>query len=445
MVKRHLPENSLSKSPERALLVGVHLQQGRERSSTESSINELKRLVETAGGEPGGMLLQRREKPDRALFVGRGKAKEIQEQRAARDCDIVVFDNELTPTCQRNLEKTIGCKVIDRTELILDIFAQHAKTRDGKLQVELAQLRYRLPRLPGKGALMSRLGGGIGTRGPGETQIEIDRRRITERIEKLKKRLQKLRVHRSLQRKRRRRSDAVTVAIVGYTNAGKSTLMNLLSGAGVLTDDQLFATLDTTTRRIETDSGPPLLLTDTVGFIQNLPQNLLTAFRATLEEVTEANALLHVVDASVPDARKQIHAVLDVLDELGAGEKPILTVLNKVDRVEEQEILRCLRADFPPAVETSALIGVGRDRLFFELGKLFRQSEIHFSLVLPYSRQSLLRTLHEKGQVFEERFEPDGIRIRAAAPRPVYHRIMSVLEKTSAERPIEGGGETPAE
>lgn len=391
--------------------------------STESTLNELRQLVSTAGAVVSDAVLQRREKADAATFIGKGKIEEIRRAFEETDSDIIIFDNNLSPTWQRNLEKALGCKVVDRTELILDIFAQHAKTRDGKLQVELAQLRYRLPRLPGKGTLMSRLGGGIGTRGPGETQLEIDRRRITERIGKLKRILEKVRSHRISQRKNRKRSSIPTAAIVGYTNAGKSTLLNLLTEADVPAENMLFATLDTTTRRIILPSGQPALLTDTVGFIQNLPEDLLTAFRATLEEVTEADLLLHVVDASSEDCLQQIQTVLEVLDQLEAGNKPILTVFNKADLLTDRHFLTALRADYAPSVEVSALLGVGTQDLLKALAEMLGKEEIFFTINLSYREQPFVGFLHEQARVLEEQFLADGIEIRAQAPRPVFEKI----------------------
>jgi len=393
------------------------------------SMSELRQLVRTAGAKVAEVVTQRRPRPHAATFIGQGKIEEIREQLAESESSLVIFDSDLTPTWQRNLEQGIGCKVVDRTELILDIFAQHAKTRDGKLQVELAQLRYRLPRLTGRGTLMSRLGGGIGTRGPGETQLEIDRRRITERIAKLKRVLGKVRSHRINQRKQRRQAMIPTVAIVGYTNAGKSTLLNLLSGAGVEVEDQLFATLDTTTRSVELTEGETILLTDTVGFIQDLPEDLLVAFRATLEEVTEADALLHVVDASSPISAEQIQAVLKVLRELDAGEKPMLTVFNKADRVEDRARLGSLKRECGPAVEMSALLGVGKAELLEALARLVQRSMVRFTISLPYKHGPILALLHEQARVIEERFEPGGIELHAEARQHVFDRVTKLASE----------------
>ncbi len=439
MMRRHLSEDILQRTPERALLVGVCLAE-QEPEACESSLSELQQLARTAGAEVAAVIFQRRARPHAATFIGRGKIEEIGQQLPRTHSDVVIFDNNLTPTWQRNLEHALGCKVVDRTELILDIFAQHAKTRDGKLQVELAQLRYRLPRLVGKGSLMSRLGGGIGTRGPGETQLEIDRRRITERIGKLKRILGKVRSHRSSQRKSRRRAAVPTVAIVGYTNAGKSTLLNLLSGAGVPCENQLFATLDTTTRRVELAEGETVLLTDTVGFIQNLPEDLRVAFRATLEEVTEADALLHVVDASSPTCCEQIEAVLKVLEVLDAGDKPTLTVLNKIDLVGDRGRLRNLRREYTPVVDLSALVGLGKTELLEALARLVRKSMVRFRVCVPYDKGPVLALLHEQGRILEERFEPEGVVLRAEASRYVFEKVTRYVSeqgpaaKVQAER-----------
>jgi len=405
----------------------------------EDSMEELRQLARTAGAEVGAVVLQRRPRAHAATFIGKGKIEQIAQELRLTESDIVIFDNDLTPTWQRNLEQVLGCKVVDRTELILDIFAQHAKTRDGKLQVELAQLRYRLPRLTGRGTLMSRLGGGIGTRGPGETQLEIDRRRITERIGKLKRILQKVRSHRSSQRKRRSRSAIPTLAIVGYTNAGKSTLLNLLAGAGVPVENQLFATLDTTTRRAELAEGEPVLLTDTVGFIRNLPEDLLVAFRATLEELTEADALVHVVDASSPACVEQVQAVLEVLRQLDAGEKPTLTVLNKADLLgaEERNRLRSLKRDYAPAVELSALFGLGRAELLQALAALVSGSQVRFTLRLPYERGPVLALLHEQGRILERRYEEGGILLQVEAPRSVFEKVSKALREQEPAAQIE--------
>ena len=341
---------------ERALLVGVEFQR------EAPYLDELGRLAATAGAVVVGSLTQKRERPDPAFFIGSGKIAELAALVAASRANLAIFDHELSPAQVRNLEKELTVKVIDRTELILDIFAQRAKSREGKLQVELAQAEFRLTHLTGHGAAMSRLGGGIGTRGPGESKLEYDRREIRSRIAQLKRELEKVRRERALKREKRRGSRLPVAALVGYTNAGKSTLLNALTKAGVLTEDKLFATLDPTTRRLRLPSGRTILITDTVGFIQKLPHTLVEAFAATLEEVTESDLLVHVVDGSNPEFEAQISAVYQVLEELKSITKPIVTVFNKADRCEKK-LPKTVLAKYKPAVAVSALEQQGLDQL----------------------------------------------------------------------------------
>jgi len=345
---------------EKALLVGIEFPH--DDLPLALSLIELKRLAETAGAGVAGSLSQKRIKPDQKYFIGSGKVEELKAMAVSRSANLVVFDHELSPSQERNLEEALSIKVIDRTELILDIFAQHAKSREGKLQVELAQSSFMLTRLTGHGVLMSRLGGGIGTRGPGETKLEYDRRRIRKRISQLKEEIEKVRKERFLKREKRRHSRIPVAAIVGYTNAGKSTLINALTGAGVLVEDKLFATLDPTIRRLYLPSGKIILITDTVGFIQKLPHQLVASFRATLEELSEADLLLHVVDISLPYFEKQIAAVYSVLEELGCITKPILTILNKIDRAEKKIITKA-RKKYQPCCTISAIKKEGLERL----------------------------------------------------------------------------------
>ncbi|HZQ38553.1 MAG TPA: GTPase HflX [Dehalococcoidia bacterium] len=319
-------------APERAFLVAAEVK-GHQGWSTQSSLAELAQLAETAGAEVVGRASQRLDQPNPATYIGKGKVQEVSAERAASGYTLVIFDDELTPSQQRNLEELLKVKVIDRTALILDIFARRAQTREARLQVELAQLEYLLPRLAGQWSHLERLGGGIGTRGPGETQIETDRRLIRNRIARLRAQIEDVRTHRALYRRRRARQGVQVAALVGYTNAGKSTLMNALSGAGVLAEDRLFATLDPITRRVGLPDGRVVLVTDTVGFIQKLPTQLVAAFRATLEELSDAALLLHVVDITDPDAADQAEAVEQTLQALGVADKPRITVLNKVDRL----------------------------------------------------------------------------------------------------------------
>lgn len=346
--------------PERALLVGVQLPT--ENIPSGLSLPELGRLAATAGAQVVGSLTQKRDRPDPQYFIGSGKVGELRELTTSKCANLVIFDHELKPSQNRNLEEELGIKVIDRTELILDIFAQHAKSREGKLQVELAQSSFLLTRLTGHGAQMSRLGGGIGTRGPGETKLEYDRRKIRARISALKQEIEKVRKERAIKREKRRSTMIPSASIIGYTNAGKSTLLNSLTRAGVLAEDKLFATLDPTTRRLYLPSGRTILVTDTVGFIQKLPHQLVTAFHATLEEVTESDLLLHVVDISHPYFERQIEAVYNVLEELGGITKPMVTILNKTDQAEKNVIAAALKK-YRPACPVSALKKEGLGKL----------------------------------------------------------------------------------
>jgi GTP-binding protein HflX len=346
---------------ERALLVGLALGR-RDRARTESSLEELALLARSAGARVVGTVLQERARRDPATLVGRGKAEEVKQACEERDADVVILDEDLAPAQQRNLEQAVERKTLDRTQLILDIFARRARTREGRLQVELAQLDYLLPRLAGKGVLLSRLGGGIGTRGPGETKLETDRRRIRQRIQSIKREIEHLRRERLTRREARGRHEAPVVALVGYTNAGKSTLFNALTRAGAVVSDQLFMTLDPLVRKVRLGPGRDVLLVDTVGFIQKLPHPLVAAFRATLEEVRQADLLLHVVDASAPGVEEREAAVESVLKEIGAGERPRLLVLNKADRALAER-LRALVEARPGAAVVSSLTGAGLDGL----------------------------------------------------------------------------------
>ncbi len=346
---------------QRALLVGTG-SGTRTVDEAEASLSELGLLTDTAGAEPAESVLQRRETPDPATYIGSGKAQELRGLADALDVDLVVFDDELTPAQQRNLEKLFGRDVVDRVALILDIFAQHATSQEGMVQVELAQLRYRLPRLRGRGVELSQQAGGIGTRGPGETQLEVDRRRIQRRVRKLEDDLKRLARTRTTQRKARRRRDLVTVALVGYTNAGKSTLLNRLTKTSdALVENQLFSTLDPTTRRLRLPGGETILLSDTVGFVRKLPHQLVEAFRSTLEEVVDARLLLHVVDASAPTAPQQIDAVHDVLREIGAGELPELLVVNKTDIAGPDAVDEIVRTRGRDGSAAPGGRGAGRD------------------------------------------------------------------------------------
>jgi GTP-binding protein HflX len=394
---------------EQIVLVGVQFPQQTD-SDVDANLDELARLVDTAGADAVERVVQRRKAPDPATFVGAGKAEEIHRVSEAVDADTVVFDDELTPAQQANLQSLLKRSALDRTAVILDIFAQNASTLEGKAQVELAQLRYRLPRLRGRGSQLSQQAGGIGARrGPGETQLEVDRRRIQHRLSKLEGELADMRRTRRNQRKARLRSRFRTVSIVGYTNAGKSTLLNRLTGAGVLVEDRLFATLDATTRRLSLPGGETVLISDTVGFIRKLPHHLVEAFRSTLEEVAEADLLLHVVDATAADVEAQVSAVRGVLREIGAGDVPELIVVNKSDATDMAAVI-ARRYD---AIPISAATGSGIDDLLATLADRLRRLTDVVELLVPYDRGDVLASLHREGEVLEIDHTEDGIRVLA--------------------------------
>jgi len=395
---------------ERIVLAGVTIPPEREED-TEAGLDELELLVDTAGADVVDRVVQRRQRPDPATFVGKGKATELKETAEAADCDTVVFDDELSPAQQYNLEKLLGRTAIDRTAVILDIFAQNASSQEGKAQVELAQLRYRLPRLRGKGKGLSQQGGGIGTRqGGGETKLEVDRRRVVRRIHKLEDDLRTIAGHRRTQRKQQRRTRIQQVAIVGYTNAGKSTLLNRLTDSGVLVEDRLFATLDATTRRLALPGGETVLLTDTVGFVRKLPHQLVEAFRSTLSVVADADLLVHVVDASAPDPEAQMDAVRAVLSEIDAAAVPVLVCFNKIDRTGEAKRLVERHAG---AVAISAHTGEGIDDLLVAMGDRLRALSAVVDLLVPWDRGDVLAEVHREGEVLSEAVADDGMRLRA--------------------------------
>jgi len=372
-------------------------------------------------------VLQERRQPDPALFVGRGKAEELRLRVEDAALDLLVFDEELSAGQQRNLEDATGCKILDRTQLILDIFARRARTREGKLQVELAQLDYLLPRLSGKGTMLSRLGAGIGTRGPGETKLEMDRRRIRNRIALLHRDLERVRLHRQLRREKRKGIPIPVVALVGYTNAGKSTLFNALTHAGTVSSGQLFSTLDPLLRRLTLPNQLDIVLSDTVGFVRKLPHNIVAAFRATLEEVREADLLLHVVDFSSSAWREQMSAVEEVLKELGVQDKPRIDVYNKIDLLPEN--VRDGEPDFggKTGVALSAFQGKGIDKLRDRLGKELDSYSVRVELKIPYQNARLLSRLHGGARITSERYENDGIRVDAELPRSIAHSLRRYL------------------
>ena len=379
----------------------------------EASLQELSALADTAGADEAERVLQRRQEPDPATFVGKGKAEELRDISNGVDADTVIFDDELSPAQSRNLEKILGRTAIDRTALILDIFAQHAHTPAGKAQVELAMLRYRLPRLRGKGKALSQQAGGIGTRmGGGETKLEVDRRRLLRRVTKLEEELKELTKNRQTQRKARARSRLPTITIVGYTNAGKSTLLNRLTDAGVLVQDRLFATVDPTTRRLDLPGGERVLVTDTVGFVKKLPHQLVQAFRSTLDEVAEADLLLHVVDASTPDPRAHMDAVRAVLREIGADDVPELIVFNKADTADRDDAKRLLQSH-PGSVLLSAHTGEGIDRLLDVVGERLREMTHVVEIIVPYDRGDVVAAVHRAGEVVSESHDEDATRLWA--------------------------------
>jgi len=402
---------------ERVFLVGVELK-SRQARELEESLDELAELAATAGGVVIGEGVQKLQAPCASTYIGKGKAEEFSNHCREADVDTVIFDDELSPAQSRNLEKLFNCKVLDRTSLILDIFAQRARTREGKLQIELAQLQHLLPRLTRFWGHLSRQKGGIGMRGgEGETQLETDRRRVQDRIARIERELEVVRRQRGTQRQARQRNHWALASIVGYTNAGKSTLLNTLTGSGVLAEDKLFATLDPTTRRLRLPTNQNVLLTDTVGFIRKLPHGLVEAFKATLEEVVQADLLLHVVDVSHEQVDEQIRSVEQVLQEIGAEGKPTLMVFNKIDRLNgNQAALARFQERFPHGVAVSALTGEGMPALWAELGSQLRPIRDFMELSVPHDRHNVIARLHEIGQVVERNYDGETARFKARIP-----------------------------
>lgn len=403
---------------ERVILIGV---QTGEDEDVAASLDELEELAHTAGAVTVDKVIQNREAVHPGTYIGKGKIEEVAALMRAVDANGVICDDELSPAQMNNLERELDCKVMDRTLLILDIFADRAVTSEGKIQVELAQLRYRAARLVGLRESLSRLGGGIGTRGPGEKKLETDRRLIRNRISALKAELAQVEKHRDLIRGKRARGSLKTAAIVGYTNAGKSTLLNKLTGAGILAEDKLFATLDPTTRVLELKDGQQILLTDTVGFIRKLPHHLVEAFKSTLEEAKYADYIIHVVDASNPQAEVQMHIVYETLRELGATGKKTITLLNKQDRVPELQI-RDLRADY--VIKCSARTGEGLDELKDTLGKILAEGQVYLEELYDYREAGKIQIIREYGTLLSEEYKENGIYVQARIPAEIFRKVM---------------------
>lgn len=402
---------------ERVILVAVRKS---DRENTEQSLDELCELASTAGAVTVARVIQNLDNFNPATYIGKGKIDEIKELIIEYDATGIICDDELSPAQMNNLSDALEIKVMDRTLLILDIFAARANTNEGKIQVELAQLRYRSSRLSGLGNELSRLGGGIGTRGPGETKLEMDRRIIHERIGQLKHELEAVVTHRELTRSQRSRSNIPVVAIVGYTNAGKSTLLNTLTGAGILAENKLFATLDPTTRGLELESGQQILLTDTVGFISKLPHHLVEAFKSTLEEAVYADIILHVVDASNPAMDSQMYVVYDTLEKLGAGDKPIITAFNKIE-IAGNKVLKDFKAD--KTVNISALHGDGLTELKDTIEEVLRESKIYIEKTYSYTEASKISLIRKYGQLISEEYVAEGIEVKAYVPTEIYDKV----------------------
>lgn len=406
--------HNIEEIEEKVILVSVEED---PRDDTEECLKELEELAKTAGAVVVGVMIQKREKIHPGTYIGKGKIEELSLFIEEKGATSVVCDDELSPAQLKNLEEALQIKVIDRTVMILDIFAKHATTREGNIQVELAQLRYRSSRLVGLRSSLSRLGGGIGTRGPGEKKLEMDRRLIRDRISILKKELEGIKKARETARKQRSSNPIPLVAIVGYTNAGKSTLLNTLTDAGVLEEDKLFATLDPTTRNLELESGQQVLFTDTVGFIRKLPHHLIEAFRSTLEEAKYADIILHVVDVSNPSAYTHMHTVYETLEMLGAGNKPVITAFNKVDKLEESTVVKDCQADV--TVKISAKKRMGLEELLSQIEEMMRKQKIYVEKIFSYQDAGKIQLIRKYGQLLEEEYREDGIFVKGYVPKDI--------------------------
>ncbi|MFO7929606.1 MAG: GTPase HflX [Candidatus Humimicrobiaceae bacterium] len=415
---------------EKALLVFIKFKKPtlRQPKDLKENVLELKNLVSSAGGKTEAVVVHSQNEPNPKYYISTGKLEEIKSLIEEKDIGLIIMDDEISPTQQRNLQNKLNAKIIDRTALILDIFAQRAHSKEGKLQVELAQLNYLLPRLTGKGIELSRLGGGIGTRGPGETKLEVDRRTIRGRISQLKKKINRMAVQRDTQRKKREKNKIPQVSLVGYTNSGKSTLLNTLTDSSVETKNRLFSTLDSTVRKLKTDLGYEILLSDTVGFIEKLPHQLIASFKSTLEEVRKSDLLLMVVDISNKNFENHIESVISVLKEIGVGEKPILMAFNKIDKVNESIINR-VKFKYKDAIFISALKGMGLDKLLEKVKQTLQENYISLTLKIPYSENKLISLLFENYQVLKRKYLKDSVLLTLNADHQIYSRFSKYIYK----------------
>lgn len=413
---------------ERALLVNIKLDSDKNDWPIGDSARELSELAQTSGCLVADSLICMRDKPTPNLFIGKGKAEEIAFLSSQLDINTVIFNRDLSGTQQRNLEEVIDLKTIDRTQLILDIFAAHARTPEGKIQVELAQLQYLMPRLVGKGIILSRLGGGIGTRGPGEQKLEVDRRHIRRRIEKLRQELKQVRSHRQTMRRKRKEKCIPSVALVGYTNAGKSTLLNSLTQAGQAVENGLFTTLDPLSKIFKLPNGENIVISDTVGFLHNLPHHLIESFKATLEEVTEADLLIHVLDASHPMVYEHHKSVMAILGQLKAENKSVITALNKIDLLEDKIWLNRLKEDFGASLAISAKFRQNEEKLLAEIERHLAARMQKAEIIIPYSRMDLMDLFYKEGRIESSKYISSGIKIKLTLPRIILERLKGIRE-----------------